>query len=101
MVDFKKLILKRGRREKGMNEETGRCDKYKQCPCLKEGFPSFPFCENPSWSENLRGLANEFWLRWIGANIVGYDSAIQDLGELIDYALMENNSSLSKVINNE
>ena len=47
----------------------------------------FPKEEFPIWSDDLRGLATEFWQKWIGSNTVGYDEAIQDIGELIDFAI--------------
>jgi len=53
--------------------------------------------EFPNWSDDLRGMATEFWQKWIGPNTVGYDEAIKDLGELIDFAIQ---SSLGSV-NNE
>ncbi len=45
--------------------------------------------EFPDWSDDLRGMATEFWWKWIGPNTVGYDEAVQDIGELIDFALSE------------
>jgi len=49
----------------------------------------FPKEEFPNWSDNIRGLACEFWVKWIGGNTIGYDAAIQDLGELVDFVLEE------------
>jgi len=47
----------------------------------------FPIEENPDWSLELRLDATAFWNRWIGSNVVGYDKAIKELGELIDNAI--------------
>ena len=47
----------------------------------------FPKEENPDWPKELRVRAAEFWRKWIGPNVIGYDVAIQDIGELIDLAL--------------
>ncbi|MBA7662997.1 hypothetical protein ES703_71030 [subsurface metagenome] len=43
--------------------------------------------EFPHWSDDLRSMAYEFWAKWIGPNTVGYDEAIQDIGNLIDFAI--------------
>jgi hypothetical protein len=56
----------------------------------------FPREEFPEWSDNLRGLAAEFWQKWIGPNRVGYDEAIQDIGELIDYAINSSKQTIPK-----